>query len=168
VYNKTNRKGPGKKTALAGAILLTLLCACAGQQNLRPNGPPPSFDLIREREWKLVEIRVENRRTDFNRKVLDKEFPTFYTLIFEEEMFFGRAAPNNYRGPYVVSGAQGLSFSMLAATLMAPLGEPAADLGEYEFFKFLEYVYRWDLRNGKLELYTKDKDGKDSVLTFSE
>jgi hypothetical protein len=170
VHNKTNRKGPGGKPALAGAILLALLCACTDQQKaLRADGQiPPSFDMVLGKEWKLIEVKIENLRTAFGRKALDTEFPDFYTLKFEDGMLFGRAAPNNYRGPFELSEAQGLSFNMPAATLMAPLGKPVADLNEDEYFKFLEHVYRWDLRDGRLELYTKDGGGKESVLAFSE
>jgi heat shock protein HslJ len=146
--------------------MILAICACTSQQ--KADDPlPPSFDLVRGKEWKLIEVTVETLSTGFSREALGTEFPNFYTLQFQDATIYGRAAPNNYRGPFELTGNQGISFDMIAATLMAPLTEPAG-LKENEYFKYLEGVYRWDLKDGKLELYSKDEGGTTSVLVFSE
>jgi hypothetical protein len=48
---------------------------------------------------------------------------------------------------------------------MAPLKEPE-DFNEREYFTLLGNVYRWDLVQGDLKLYTKTGDGEDAVLVF--
>jgi hypothetical protein len=161
-----------KKSLPAWALMGVLICACAGQQ--RESDPvPPSFDLVPGKDWKLVGLRVENLDTGFTRDALGApgalgvDFSNFYTLKFQDGMITGRAAPNNYRGPFELLEDQGITFNKIAATLMAPLVEPEG-LKEGEYFKYLERVYRWDLRDGRLELYTKNEDGKESVLVFSE
>jgi hypothetical protein len=55
---------------------------------------------------------------------------------------------------------------MVAATLMAPLFENE-DLKESDYFNFLQRVSRWELQNGRLELYTTAENGSQVVLIFS-
>jgi heat shock protein HslJ len=147
-------------------MILTVICACASQQKA-DNPLPPSFDLVLGKEWKLIEVRAENLSTGFDREALGTDSSNFYTLKFQDETISGRAAPNSYRGPFELSENQGISFDMIAATLMAPLKEPAG-LKENEYFKYLEGVYRWDLKDGMLELHSRDEGGKPSILVFSE
>jgi heat shock protein HslJ len=149
------------KRTLTGAAVLLMITACAGQQAAL------SFDQVLGKEWKLTGIRVENVSTGYSRAGLGVDFSNSYTLIFQDGMIGGRAAPNSYRGPFVLTENQGISFDKLAATLMAVLGEPGG-LSEGEYFDYLEEVYRWDIKGGKLELYTKNNEGKAGVLVFSE
>jgi heat shock protein HslJ len=146
---------------MAVAAILVLMSACTSQQAAL------SFDQVLGKEWKLTGIRVENISTGYSREGLGTGFPDSYTLLFQDEMISGRAAPNIYRGPFALSENQGISFDKMAATLMASLGEPGG-LGENEYFKYLEEVYRWDIKDGRLELHTKNQEGKASVLVFSQ
>ncbi|MDR0732379.1 MAG: META domain-containing protein [Treponema sp.] len=155
-----------KKMLPVWVVILTVICACASQQKA-DDALPLSFDLVLGKEWKLIEVRVDNLSTGFSREALGTEFPDFYTLKFQDGTISGRAAPNNYRGPFELGENQGISFNMVAATLMAPLKEPEG-LKENEYFKYLEGVYRWDLKGGKLELHGRDEGGKTNVLVFSE
>jgi hypothetical protein len=123
-----------------------------------------SFDQVRGRDWKLTELRVADGRIAVTR---DAAVPgDFYTLKFQDDLALGRAAPNNYRAPFDLGNDQGLSFSLIAATLMAPLKEPEA-LKEDEYFKYLERVYRWDLRDGNLELHTRTGEGLPAILVYA-
>jgi heat shock protein HslJ len=168
-----------KKALPAGAVFMILvtICACASRQTA---AVPPNFDLVIDKEWKLIEVWVENQKADFNRDALGTEFANFYTLKFQvpesqgqpsqeilEGTISGRAAPNNYRGPFKLSENQGISFNKMAATLMASMVEPE-HLKENEYFAYLEGIYRWDVRDGRLELHGKDTAGKANVLVFSE
>jgi heat shock protein HslJ len=161
---------PLKKSlpAWALAAILATICACVSRHVYEPVPPePPSFDLVLGKEWKLVEVKVEDLSTGFSRDTPDEEFANFYTVKFEDGTITGRAAPNNYRGPFELGENQGISFNRIAATMMAPLREPEG-LKENEYFKYLEGIYRWDLRDGKLELHGKSEDGLANVLVFSE
>jgi heat shock protein HslJ len=160
---KTLKNGTAVWMAL---VIPALICACVSRQ-VAEEPVPPSFDLVIGKEWKLVEVLVENVQTAFTRDALDAEFSNFYTLKFQDGAISGRAAPNNYRGPYELAENQGISFNKIAATLMAPLKEPE-NLKENEYFKYLEGVSRWDLRDGRLELHGKDQDGTASALVFAE
>jgi heat shock protein HslJ len=142
------------------AAILIMISACTSQQAAL------SFDQVLGKEWKLTGIRVENISTGYSREGLGTDFPNSYTLLFRDEMISGRAAPNNYRGPFILSENQGIRFDKIAATLMASLREPGG-LGENEYFKYLEEVYHWDIKDGRLELHTKNHEGKASVLVFS-
>jgi heat shock protein HslJ len=145
----------------AWMVVLVMMSACVSQKAVL------SFDQVLGKEWKLTGIRVENADTGYSRDGLGAGFSNSYTLIFQDGMIGGRAAPNSYRGPFVLTENQGISFDKLAATLMAVLGEPGG-LSEDEYFDYLEEVYRWDIRDGKLELYTKNNEGKAGILEFSE
>jgi heat shock protein HslJ len=157
-----------KTTPVWTVVILAAICACTGQQAASDSDPVPlSFDLVLGKEWKLIEARVENLSTGFSRDALGTEFANFYTLKFQDGTFTGRAAPNNYRGPFELTENQGIGLNRLAATLMALLKEPEG-LKENEYFRYLEGVYRWDIKDGKLELHGKDENGTANVLVFSE
>lgn len=125
-----------------------------------------SFDQVRGRDWKLTELKVADRRVAVTWDGPAASLGDFYTLKFQDDLALGRAAPNNYRAPFELGSDQGLSFSLIATTLMAPLKEPDA-LKEGEYFKYLERVYRWDLRDGNLELHTRTGEGLPAILVYA-
>ncbi|MDR2177412.1 MAG: META domain-containing protein [Treponema sp.] len=155
-----------KKILPAWIAVMSLICACASRQTAESLAAP-SFDLVAGKNWKLIEVRIENLKTGFSRDALGTEFSNFYTLKFQDGTITGRAAPNNYRGPFELTKNQGISFNKVAATLMALLKEPEG-LKENEYFTYLEGIYRWDLKDNRLELHGKDANGRTSVLVFSE
>jgi heat shock protein HslJ len=83
-----------------------------------------------------------------------------YSISFNENRLFGMGAPNRYNGPYTVNSNRFLSIGNIASTLMMAIVDPDG-LKEHEYFRCLSSVTRWDLRQGKLELYSRD-----SILVF--
>ena len=124
-----------------------------------------AFGDIQGKDWTLVEYRNGS-----NTVPIDRTKPTatnVYTLRFNQDnTVSGMGAPNRYFGPYTIGESNNLSIGMVAATLMAPLFENE-DLKESDYFSFLGRVSRWELQNGRLELYTTVEDGSQIVLIFS-
>jgi hypothetical protein len=116
------------------------------------------------REWRLAELR-QGTGIVFSRDRLGAEFANIYTLWFQDGMASGRGAPNSYRAPFTEGPNQSLSIQPGAATLMAPLVEPAG-LPEGDYFGYLGRVYRWDLNGETLELYTSAENGEAAVLVY--
>jgi heat shock protein HslJ len=143
--------------------VLTGCIACAGQP---VSTAPVSFDNVKGKEWRLNSVRMDAGVLVLDRQKLDSEgFTGAFTLNFGDGQVYGRGAPNTYRAPYEQDQSQSLSIGNIAATLMAPLKEPA-DFKENEYFACLGNAYRWDLVQGSLELYTKTGDGKEATLVF--
>jgi hypothetical protein len=142
------------------ALLILVLAGCVSHRAAL------NFDQIREKDWKLIELRVGEQRTGMVREGPAALPDDGYTLKFQDDLVLGRAAPNHYRAPYELGDHQALSFSPVAATLMAPL-HPPEGLQEGEYFAYLERVYRWDLRKGNLELHTATETGAPAVLVYS-
>jgi heat shock protein HslJ len=143
-------------------MVLALLCgACVSQK------PALSFDQVLGKNWKLIEIKVANTGTGLSRDAWGTGGKDFYTLKFQDNLILGRAAPNNYRGPFELGQGQGIRFDSMAATQMALLNEPE-ELKENEYFKYLEKVYRWDIKDGNLELHSRNEKGEEIVLLYSE
>lgn len=128
-----------------------------------------SFDTIQEKEWGLLEVKTASgKHNGFSRqKLVADGMEDFYTLRFDPEgLVSGKAAPNRYRSPYKQEENQRISFSTIAGTLMISFKEPEG-LNEHEYYTYLERVTRWNLVQGKLELYTTDGDGLETILIFS-
>jgi hypothetical protein len=140
-----------------------LLAACIGTPTVTGTGTP-GFEMVIGKEWRLVELKG-GIGIGFSRDMLDAEFAGIYTLEFQNGMAFGRGAPNTYRAPFEQGRDQSLDIKPGATTLMAPLGEPEG-LVERDYFEYLERVYRWNLNDGALELYTRNNNGEDAVLVY--
>jgi hypothetical protein len=95
----------------------------------------------------------------------DPEFTDTYSLRFQDGIASGRGAPNLYRFPFEAGRDQSLNIKPGATTLMAPFLEPEG-LKEGEYFGYLERVYRWNLRDGELELSTRSETGEGAVLVY--
>jgi len=121
------------------------------------------------REWKLVELRRAAKTVLIDREIDLYGFGEIYTIKFEAGRVSGMGAPNRFFGPYTVGGNRALRIGSengaLASTLMMPLVEPEF-LREHEYFGYLSRVYRWDLREGNLELFSTSEDGSQAVLVF--
>jgi hypothetical protein len=121
-----------------------------------------SFNLAAGKEWRLVELRGRFSR---NIPQPDPELADIYTLRFQDGTASGRGAPNLYRFPFEAGEDQSLSIKPGVATLMAPVLEPEG-LKEGEYFGYLERVFRWNIRNGELELSTQYETGEEAVLVY--
>lgn len=147
-------KFSGVKTVFLFAVL-----SCAGA---------PQFSDVSEREWFLIEIKTEDENITFDRNRLgDEGFGDIFTLNFDSERISGRGAPNRYTAPYELGSEEerGLSIKNIAGTLMAPIADPER-LKEREYFAYLEKAYRWNLKNGRLELSTLRPDGRETIMVF--
>jgi hypothetical protein len=149
---------------LAAVFLGLFWTACAGTP-APGEAEGPGFEALMEKEWRLVELKKGSGRV-FSRDALGAEFDGSYTLEFQDGMVFGRGAPNTYRAPYEQGQNQSLSIQAGAATLMAPLREPEG-LAEWEYFGYLERVYRWNLNGGALELHAGTENGEEAVLVYA-
>ena len=118
------------------------------------------FSDVTDRKWCLAQVRLDSENIE-----IDKTEPVIFTLRFDAERVSGTAAPNRYFAPYTLGDNQALSIEQPAGTLMAALFEPEK-LKEQEFYNYLLNVYRWNLANGNLELYSRGTDGAEAVLVF--
>jgi hypothetical protein len=132
--------------------------ACTGT----PAVTDPGFEAVAGKDWLLVELRGG---AGFNRDMMDPEFTDTYTLGFKDGMAFGRGAPNLYRFPFEAGQNQSLSIKPGVATLMAPILEPEG-FREGAYFGYLERVYRWNLGDEGLELFTRTETGEEAVLVY--
>jgi heat shock protein HslJ len=121
------------------------------------------------KDWKLIEVRVNNRNTEFDRKTLVRDgFGEIFTLKIDAENISGVGAPNRYSAPYTVSEEDPLAvtIAVVRSTLMAPIHHPEK-LKEHEFFIYIQNTYKWGLSSGKLELHSKTGSGAEVVMVFS-
>jgi heat shock protein HslJ len=126
----------------------------------------PDFGAVQDREWNLIEVHIGDDIIPLDHSRLRNEgFGDVFTIHFGAELISGRGAPNRYSSPYALGAEQTISVQPIAATLMAPLREPA-ELTERDFFILVRNIHRWNLSGGNLELFTTAKDGEDAVLIF--
>jgi heat shock protein HslJ len=146
---------------ILSAMVLTL---CSGGASARGSGAV--FKDVQGKEWTLMEIRSQGKTVSIDRKKLETGFPGgAFTINFEDDRVSGVGAPNRYFGPYTVDSNNALSIGDLASTMMAALFEPE-ELKEHEFLAYLSEAKRWDLKSGKLELYSANSAGVETVLVF--
>jgi heat shock protein HslJ len=126
----------------------------------------PNFADVSGKEWKLIDVRVNNVSIKFDRNTLVSEgFGEIFTLIFDAERISGVGAPNRYFAPYTLDKNQAISIKTIAGTLMAPLRQPEK-LKEQDYFIYLQNTYKWNLVKGNLEFSTKDGNGTEATLVF--
>jgi hypothetical protein len=156
-----------KNHAPLAAVFLGILWTACNSTPVALDQPPagaPGFDSVMAKEWRLVELRL-GTGVVFSRDQADAEFANAYTLRFQDGTASGRGAPNTYRSPFTEGPNQSLSIKPGAATLMAPVMEPAG-LPEGDYFGYLGRVYRWNLNGETLELYSAGENGETAVLTY--
>ncbi len=154
---------------LFAAIIFTqTACASnAGSATGATGARVPEFSDVRDKNWKLTEVRAGKNRVIFQRSMLKQEVPgDVFTLRFDEERANGVACPNRYFAPYELAEKQAIDIKPIAATLMLALFEPE-QLKEGEFFTYLENTDQWNLVKGNLELRSKNNEGAEVFLVFS-
>lgn len=118
------------------------------------------------KDWKLVEVWIDNKNIDFNRKDLANEKAgDIFTLKFDEENISGIGAPNRYSAPYTLDGKD-IEVMPLRSTMMASLWQPEK-LKEHEFFIYVQNISSWAIVNGKLEFSSKTEDGRTVKMVFT-
>jgi heat shock protein HslJ len=160
---------------LAAGLGFFLFAACASQGPAADPAAAPKparqidvrgFSDLQGLVWKLVELRAGSGHIVFDRdKLRAEESDDIFTIQFDGTMVSGEGAPNKYRGPYQQGEAQKLSFGNIAATLMASIREPEK-LQERVYFDLLGRVNRWAYAQGRLELYSTDENGQETVLAY--
>jgi heat shock protein HslJ len=127
----------------------------------------PKFSDVIGKDWKLIEVRINDVDIRFNRNTLVNEgFGEIFTLKFDSGIISGVGAPNRYSAPFTQRDKQGLSIMLMRSTLMASIREPER-LREHDFFIYMQNVYEWNLIDDILELTSKNDDGETVVLIFS-
>jgi len=127
------------------------------------------FSGVRGREWRLIEVQISdnfNREVLFNRKTMSNENAgDTFNLKVDDTRFSGKAAPNTYNMPYTLGENQSITLLPGMTTLMAPLFQPER-LREHDFFQFMNNIYKWELKEGKLIFSSKAEDEREIQLIF--
>jgi len=121
------------------------------------------FSEIQGRHWNLTEVKNKSTTINIDRT---KAPIDIYTIKFEPIHLTGSGAVNFYSASYVMRKNQTLSIIRFARILNDTLYE-TENFTEYEYFRYLKRVNRWNLCDKKLELHTYDGDGERVVLIFS-
>ena len=141
-----------------------LFLSCANGPSFRNS--KASFDDVEGKEWILSEVKAAGKTISIDRTKLETfGMGGIYTISFQGNRVSGMGAPNRFFGPYTSGSKKTLSIADVASTLMATIIEPE-DLKEHEYFGYLSNVTSWDLRKGKLELYSTDSAGSKATLVF--
>jgi heat shock protein HslJ len=127
----------------------------------------PKLSSIVNKDWQLVEARIQPNTIVFDRNLLTQEgFPDIFTLRFNAEQINGIGAPNRYSAPFTTAANQSIAVKTVTRTPMTPPHAPEK-LKEHDFFVYLETAYRWNIADGTLELYSRGADGVEAVLVFA-
>ena len=157
---------------LCAAFILPAIVFASCASGASASGSGGDFKDVQGKGWTLLEIRSQGKTVSLDRSKLAAGFPEgVYTINFEEVSagnegrVSGVGAPNRYTGPYTFDSNKAISIGLLASTKMLALKEPD-ELKENDFFAYLAKVKRWDLNSGKLELYSANDAGAETVLVF--
>jgi len=137
-------------------IVATISCSSA-----------PKFSDVTGKEWKLIEVNTNGRNIQFNRDTLaDEEAGDIFTLNFDAQNISVTGAPNQGSSRYTLGSNQAISLAPMNPTEAAPLRQPEK-LREQDFFVYMQKVYKWNLVDTSLELYSKTEDDSEVKLVFS-
>jgi heat shock protein HslJ len=140
--------------------------ACASGAKSGAGVSNSGFSDVRDRDWKLMEVRDGRNNVIFKRNMLTEEsLKDVFILRFDAERISGIGAPNRYFAPYTLAGKQAIDIKPIAGTLMAALFEPE-QLKEREFFGYLENADKWNIVKGNLELRSTNGEGAAVFLVF--
>jgi heat shock protein HslJ len=153
---------------MVSLLIAMSIIGCAGNAKAG-DGKPQGSDAVdfKDKEWKLVEVWLDGKMTNYNRKDLEaQKISEFFNLKFDAENFSGVAAPNRYSAPYTVDGKK-IKAMPARATLMAAIWQPE-NLKEHDYFLYLQNISEWTINGGKLELTSKTEDGRAVKLVFAQ
>ena len=140
-----------------------LMMSCATTERGRSGA---DFSDITGKQWKLVEVYVGGRNTQFSRDSLRNDFAReMFTLKFDGQTLSGTGAPNLFSAPYTLGEKQTISIMPMRSTLMASFFEPE-NITEHDFFAYMQSAQKWDLVDGNLELYSKTENNREIRLVF--
>jgi len=149
-----------KKTILKIALLLVpVIFSFADDTSIADNVP---FSRIQRIDWNLAEVKNGSGTIIIDRVKAQTEI---YSIRFQEGLIRGKGANNIYSAPYTAGDNNTLSIRKIAGTYMLPLFE-TENFSEYEYFRHLERVHRWEFHDWKLRLYTYDENKAEAILEF--
>ena len=150
-----------KKTIFGMALLLVpALFSYAGDLPARTSA---DFSQVQQRDWNLVEVKGGSSTVVIDRSKVQREI---YSIRFEADRVRGRGGDNIYIAAYTAGANNSLSIRRIAGTYMLPIFENES-FTEYEYYRHLERVQRWELHDWKLQLHTRDENGAGVVLVFT-
>ena len=148
---------------ILAAIAFPLTVSAAGARENVENST--SFKNAEGKEWILEKVSNAGKNIFMDREKLAADnFGGIYTITFQEGRVSGMGAPNRYFGPYSIEANNVISIGNIASTMMAAFKEPD-ELKEREFFSLLSKTAKWNMKEGKLELYGASDEGE-VTLTF--
>jgi heat shock protein HslJ len=146
------------KLAVLFALIVSAQTGCSSA---------PQFSDVRDRDWRLTEIRAGKDGVIFERGMLAPEsLNNAFTLRFDAERISGVGFPNRFFAPYSLAEKRAIDIKPVAGTLMAALFEPE-QLKEREFFAYLENADKWNIVKGNLVLRSTDDKGAEVFLVFT-
>jgi hypothetical protein len=151
--------GMKKTIAKITLILVPAFFSFAGDVSV-PDSVP--FSRVQRIDWNLIEVKNVSAAIVIDRAKVQREI---YSLKFQEDRIRGKGADNIYSAPYIAGVNNSLSIQRITSTYMVPIFE-TENFSEYEYFRHLEKVYRWEFIDWKLRLYTYDKNNVETILEF--
>jgi len=122
-----------------------------------------SFSEVQDKVWSLMEVKNGAAVISIDRTSASK---VIYTVKFQNGRLIGTGADNSCFSSYTAGEDKALSIGKIVSSRMAALFEMRT-FTERDYFLSLEKTDRWDLRDGKLELHTYDKNSVRIILIFS-
>jgi len=173
---KHTRRKKNMKNVAMGLFCAAFFMPLIVFQSCASGAPVPEsgavFMDVEGKEWLLSEVRSAGGTVRMDREKLEADgFSGIYTISFQEGLasnegrVSGMGAPNRFFGPFTAGNNRSLSLGNLASTMMMAFREPDG-LREHEYFGYLSGVTRWDLRGGRLELYSSGSNRDEVVLVF--
>jgi len=151
-----------KKNLFLISLLICLIAVFSYANGNRVAGNV-SFSEVQDWLWNLTGVKNGSTVIKIDRTNVTRDI---YTIKFQTDRLIGAGAPNSYFASYTLGENQALLIERIGSSRVAPIHE-MKDFTEYEYFRCLQKVTRWDLRDGKLELHTYDKNGAAVILIFS-
>jgi len=113
-------------------------------------------------DWNLAEVKSGSSSVTIDRTKAQREI---YSIRFQEGRVRGKGADNIYSASCIAGENNSLSIRRITSTYMIPIFE-MENFSEYEYFRYLERVYRWEFHDWKLKLYTYDENNEEAILEF--
>jgi heat shock protein HslJ len=122
-----------------------------------------NFNEVQDKIWNLAEVKNGSAVISIDRTIGSK---SIYNIKFQMGRVIGTGADNSCFSSYTLGEDNAISIGKIISSRMAPLFE-MKNFTEREYFICLEKTDRWNLRDGKLELHTYDRNGVRVILIFS-
>jgi heat shock protein HslJ len=155
---RINIHGGIMKNLIFSFLIAVSAISCASNSNVAD---------FKGKDWKLVEVWIDSKNVNFNRKdLINEKAGDIFTLKFDAENISGMGAPNRYSAPYSLADKQGINVKPIKSTQMASIWQPEK-LKEFDFFIYMQNLSEWAIVNNQLELSSKTGDGRTVKMVFS-